>query len=76
MDQQQIILLLVVGAALFFVAVYVRIRFGEQYELKPLDLVLVILPLLFFAIVTGKITDFDAFGVKAQIVSVADLSSA
>ena len=44
-----------------------RVRYGEKYELKTIDLVLIIIPLLFVLLITGKVKVLDAFGVKADL---------
>ncbi len=54
------------GGVLLILAVLVRARFGDRYELKAIDLVLLLLPLLFVALVSGKLKVLDAFGVKAD----------
>lgn len=67
MDQHYIILLLLLGVGFLGVSIFVRARFGEVYELRTMDLALLVLPLLMVAIATGKIKMFDAFGVRADI---------
>ncbi len=66
MEKWQVVALLASGGVLLILAVLVRVRFGDRYELKTIDLVLLLLPLLFVALVSGKLKMFDAFGVKAD----------
>ena len=66
MEKWQVIGLLAFGLGLLIFAVIMRARFGEKCELKTIDLVLLILPLLFVLLVTGKLKVLDAFGVKAD----------
>ncbi len=67
MERMHVILLLLAGLGLLVFAVFLRSRFGEKYELKVIDLVLIVLPLLFVLLVSGKLTVFDAFGIKADL---------
>ncbi len=66
METWQVITLLLTGLGLLATAVFIRARFGEKYELKSIDLVLLIVPLLFVLLVTGKLQIFEAFGVRAD----------
>lgn len=66
MEKWQVIALLLLGVAFMIVAVVLRARFGEKYELKTIDLALLILPLLFVLLISGKLKVLDAFGVKAD----------
>lgn len=66
MEKWQVIALLSVGVVLLLVSVLTRARLGDKYELKTIDLVLIILPLLFVLLITGKLKVLDAFGVKAD----------
>lgn len=70
MDKLQVGLLLAAGVVCLIVSIGVRAKFGEKYEMKTTDLVLIILPLLLAAIVTGKLTMLDAFGVKADLSAI------
>ncbi|MBV1906151.1 MAG: CBS domain-containing protein [Pseudomonadales bacterium] len=67
MEQWQVILLLLVGVGLLVLAVFFRANYGDKYELKSIDLVLIVLPLLFVLLISGKIKVFDAFGIKADL---------
>ncbi len=47
-------------------AIQIHARYGEKYKIKTIDLVLLILPLLFVLLITGKMKVLDAFGVRAD----------
>lgn len=66
MEKWHVVLLLLAGFGLLVTAVLLRARYGEKYELKTIDLVLIIIPLLFVLLITGKVKVLDAFGVKAD----------
>ena len=66
MEKWHVVALLLIGLGLLVIAVLLRARYGAKYELKTIDLVLIIIPLLFVLLVTGKVKVLDAFGVKAD----------
>ncbi len=66
MEKWHVVLLLLLGFGLLALSVYLRAHFGERYELRTIDLVLIILPLLFVLLVSGKLKVLDAFGIKAD----------
>ncbi len=66
MEKLHVVGLLLVGVALLVLSVYLRGRYGDKYELRTIDLVLIILPLMFTLLATGKLKMFDAFGVRAD----------
>lgn len=66
MEKWQVITLLLVGLGLLVLAVFLRANYGEKFELKTIDLVLLILPLIFVLLISGKMKVFDAFGIKAD----------
>lgn len=66
MEKWHVVILLLAGFGLLVTAVLVRARYGVKYELKTIDLVLIIIPLLFVLLITGKVKVLDAFGVKAD----------
>jgi len=66
MEKWHVFALLLVGLGLLVTAVVLRVRYGQKYELKTMDLVLIIIPLLLVLLVTGKVKVLDAFGVKAD----------
>ncbi|MBI5461573.1 MAG: hypothetical protein HY941_05230 [Gammaproteobacteria bacterium] len=70
MEKWQVIALLLLGLGLLLASVLTRARLGDKYELKTIDLVLIILPLLFVLLITGKLKVLDAFGVKADFSSL------
>ena len=66
MEKWHVVILLLFGLGLLVIAVLLRTHFGEKYELKTIDLVLIIIPLLFVLLISGKLKVLDAFGVKAD----------
>ena len=40
---------------------------GGKYEVKTIDLVFLVIPLLLVALATGKLKGLDMFGVKADL---------
>lgn len=66
MEKWQVVALLLLGLGLLLASVLTRARLGDKYELKTIDLVLIVLPLLFVLLITGKLKALDAFGVKAD----------
>lgn len=77
MEKWQVVALLALGIALLIVAVLLRARYGEKYELKTIDLALLILPLLFVLLISGKLKMLDAFGVRADFSELfADAAAA
>jgi len=66
MEKWHVVILLLAGLGLLVTAVLVRARYGEKYQLKTIDLVLIIVPLLFVLLITGKVKVLDAFGIKAD----------
>lgn len=66
MEKWQVVALLSLGFGLLVVTVLLRARYGDKYELKTVDLVLIVLPLLFGLLISGKLKVLDAFGVKAD----------
>ncbi|GAB1258439.1 CBS domain-containing protein [Aurantivibrio plasticivorans] len=77
MEKWHVVLLLLVGVLLLVGSLILRANFGDKYELKTIDLVLIILPLLFVLLATGKLKVLDAFGVKADFSELfADAASA
>ncbi|MBE9486871.1 MAG: hypothetical protein IMY82_06845 [Chloroflexi bacterium] len=67
MEKWQVAVLLLAGLGLLVISVLARVRYGEKYELKSIDFVLIIIPLLFVLLITGKVKVLDAFGVKADL---------
>jgi len=66
MEKWHVISLLIIGFGLLLIAILLRAKFGEKFDLRTIDLVLIILPLLLVLLVTGKLKVFDAFGIKAD----------
>jgi CBS domain-containing protein len=67
MDSAQITLLLLIGVGLLIVSLMLRVFTQGKYEIKTIDLVFIILPLLFVGVATGKLRGLDLFGVKADL---------
>jgi CBS domain-containing protein len=59
-------ILLLAGCVLFILSVFVRAKTGGKYEIKMIDLALVLIPLLFWLIGTGKIQRFAVGGVEFE----------
>jgi len=66
MEKWHVVVLLVGGVGLLLISVLVRAKYKDKYELRTIDLALVIMPLLFVLLVSGKLKMLDAFGVKAD----------
>ena len=67
MEKWHVVVLLLLGLGLLVAAVTARVRYGEKYELKTIDLLLIIMPLLFALLLGGKVQMLEAFGVKADL---------
>lgn len=59
-------ILLLAGGVLFILSVFVRVKTGGKYEIKMIDLSLVLIPLLLWLIGTGKIQKFAVGGVEFE----------
>ena len=66
MSKWQIILLLLLGVALLAGSIFLRVTSSGKYEIKTIDLVFIVIPLLFVGLATGKLQGLDFFGVKAD----------
>ncbi len=66
MSTWQIILLLLLGVALLAGSILLRVASSGKYEIKTIDLVFILIPLLFVGLATGKLQALDFFGVKAD----------
>ena len=55
MTQAMIIQLLVVGGVLVIASLLLRVISGGKYEVKTIDLVFLVIPLLLVALATGKL---------------------
>ena len=67
MNKSQIIALLLIGVGLLVGSVLLRVFSKGKYEIKTIDLVFIIVPLLFVGLATGKLYELDLFGVKADL---------
>ncbi len=61
-----IMLLLAIGVALVAGSILLRVFSAGKYEIKTIDLVFLIVPLVLMALATGKLKGIDLFGVKAD----------
>ncbi len=60
-------LLLGAGLVLLVVSLIVRAKTGGKYEIRPVDLVLVLIPVVLWLFGTGKITKFNIAGVEVEL---------
>jgi hypothetical protein len=67
MQTSIIVALLVLGAVLVVGSLLLRVSSGGKYEIKTIDLVFLIIPLLIVALATGRLKGLDMFGVKADL---------
>lgn len=67
MDRGQIVTLLAIGVGLLIMSVFLRVMTQGKHEIKTIDLVFIIVPLLLVGVATGKLRGLDLFGVKADL---------
>ncbi|WP_068827915.1 CBS domain-containing protein [Pseudomonas sp. BMS12] len=67
MPTSTILLLLLAGIALVAGSLLLRVFSAGKYEIKTIDLVFLVIPLLLVALATGKLKGIDMFGVKADL---------
>lgn len=67
MTSNQILWWLAVGVGLVLASIFLRVYTAGKYEIKPTDLVFVVVPLLVAGIATGRLTGLDMFGVRADL---------
>lgn len=67
MNKWIILGLLVLGVCCLVGSIFLRVYSQGKYEVKSIDVVFIVLPLLFVALVTGRVTGLDLFGVKADL---------
>ena len=70
MDERQVITLLLIGVALAVGSMLVRVVSKGKHEIKTIDLVFIIVPLLFVGLALGKLQGVDIFGVKADLTEL------
>jgi CBS domain-containing protein len=70
MDTWIIITLLTIGLALLIGSVLMRVLSSGKYEVKTIDLVFIVVPLLLVGLATGRLQGLDLFGVKADLSSL------
>jgi len=66
MSSIAISILLLAGCFLFILSVTVRAKTGGKYEIKMIDLALVLIPLFFWLVRTGKIQKFAVGGIEFE----------
>jgi CBS domain-containing protein len=59
-------LLVIFGGLLLFVSLLVRVKSGGKYEIKMIDITLVLIPLFFWLFATGKIKKMTVGGVEVE----------
>jgi hypothetical protein len=67
MQASTILFLLIAGAVLVAGSLLLRVFSAGKYEIKTIDLVFLVIPLLLVALATGKLKGIDMFGVKADL---------
>ena len=67
MQASTILFLLIAGVALVACSLLLRVFSAGKYEIKTIDLVFLVIPLLVVALATGKLKGIDMFGVKADL---------
>jgi len=70
MEKWQVFGLLLVGVLVMVTMVGLRARFGERYELKTVDLAVLVLPLVVGLLMSGRLKGLDLFGVKADFAEL------
>ena len=55
------------GFVLFVVSLLIRIKTDSKYEIRPVDLVLILIPVFVWLFMTGKITKFNIAGVEVEV---------
>ncbi|MCP4390885.1 MAG: CBS domain-containing protein [Gammaproteobacteria bacterium] len=63
----EVVPLLLVGLVLFVVALLLRVKSDGKYEIKPIDIILVLVPVALWLFATGKITKFNVAGVEVEL---------
>lgn len=67
MSRLSILLLLLLGVVLVIGSLLLRVFTEGKHEIKTVDLVFLIMPLLVVALATGRLKGLDLFGVKADL---------
>lgn len=66
MNKWYIIFLLLLGVVMVVGSIMLRVAFSGKYEIKTIDLVFIVIPLLLVGLASGKLQELDLFGVKAD----------
>jgi CBS domain-containing protein len=70
MSTTTVVVLLVVGVLLLIGSVLARVWSSGKYEIKTIDLVFIVVPLLVVGIATGRLQGLDLFGVKLDLAQL------
>ena len=70
MTRQMLTVLVAFGVVLAVASLLLRVLTGGDFEVQTIDLILLVIPLLVVALVTGKLKDLDVFGFKADLSEV------
>ena len=60
------VILLAAGFVLFVISLIIRARTDGKYEIRPVDLILILVPVFVWLFGTGKITKFNIAGVEVE----------
>lgn len=63
------------GLLLFALSIILRAKSGGKYDIRPVDLILVLVPVFLWLFATGKITKFNIAGVEVETAAEAFLSA-
>jgi CBS domain-containing protein len=63
------------GLLLFALSIILRATSGGKYDIRPVDLILVLVPVFLWLFATGKITKFNIAGVEMETTAEAFLSA-
>lgn len=66
MNKWYIIFLLLLGVVLVVGSILLRVVFKGKYEIKAIDLVFILMPLLLVGVATGKLQELNLFGLGAD----------
>ena len=73
MNKWYIIFLLLLGVVLVVGSILLRVAFNGKYEIKAIDLVFILIPLLLVGVATGKILQAESMGFAVAIKHVTAL---
>ena len=67
METWQIAVLLLIGVGLVAGSILLRIRYGDRYALTPVDLILLVVPLLAALLLSGRLKELEMFGMRVPL---------